>query len=60
MFVPRKPHPFRNKYHTTVCAKSKVIHNVDIVEGKDRPRVMGKNEFEQKGETAGLMVGMKK
>ena len=34
IFPPRKPHPFENKYHTIVCAKSKVIYNVDIVEGK--------------------------
>ena len=28
------------------------------MEGKDRPREMGKKEFEEKGETAGLMVRM--
>ena len=36
-------------------AKYKVIYNVDIVEGKDLPRVMGKKEFEEKGATSGLM-----
>ena len=35
MFVPRKPHPFVNKYHKIACAKSKVIYNVDMVEGED-------------------------
>ena len=39
-----------------VCAKSKVIYNVEIVEGKNRPRVMGKKEFGEKGVTTGLMV----
>ena len=59
MFVPRKPHPFGNEYHTIACDKSKVIHNVDIVEGNNRPRVMSKREFEEKGLTAGLMVRIK-
>ena len=45
MFVPRKSHPFGNEYHTIACAKYKDIYNVDIVEGKDRPIVMGKKEF---------------
>ena len=59
MFIPHNPHPFGNEYHTIACAKSKVIYNVEIVEGKDRPRVMGKKEFEEKGATAGLTVRMK-
>ena len=48
MFVPRMTHPFGNEYHTIVCAKSKVIYNVQIVEGEDRPRKMGRKEFEEK------------
>ena len=56
MLVPCKPYPFGNEYHTIVCAKSKVIYNVDIVEGKDWPRVMGKKEFEEKEYMDGLMV----
>ena len=40
MFVPCKPHHFGNKYSTILCAKYKVIYNVLIMEGKDRPRVM--------------------
>ena len=35
---------------------NKVIYNVEIVEGKDQTRVMGKKEFEEKGATAGLMA----
>ena len=60
MFVPCKTQPSGNEYHTITCAKSKVIYNVRIVEGKDRPRVMGKKESEEKGVTASLMVRMKK
>ena len=58
MFVPCKTHPFRNKYHTTACDKSKVIFNVEIVEGKDRPIVMVNKEFGEKGDTDGLMVSI--
>ena len=60
MFVPRKPHPFGNEYHKIACAKYKVIYNFEIVEGKDRPRVMGKKQFGEKGATDGLMARMKK
>ena len=56
MFVPRKPHPFRDNYHTVTCAKSKVIYIVEIVEEEDGPRLMGKKELEDKGETTGLVV----
>ena len=60
MFVPFKPHPFVKEYHTIECAKSKAIYNVEVVEGKDRPRVMVKKEFEEKGAAASLMVRMTK
>ena len=60
MFVPHKPHPFGNKYHTIARDKAKVIYIVDIVEGTDKPRVMGKKEFDKKGETAGLTVRITK
>ena len=48
MFVPRNPHLFGGNYHTIPCAKYKVIYNVDIVEGKDQPIVMGEKYFEEK------------
>ena len=60
MFVPSKPHYFGNEYHTIACDKSKVIYNVDIVDGNYCPRVMGKKEFEDKGATDGFMVSTKK
>ena len=60
MFIPHNPHPFGNEYHTIACAKSKVIYNVDIVEGGDQLRVMSKKDFEEKGVTAGWMVRMTK
>ena len=60
MFVPWNPHTFENEYHTIACEKSKVIYNFEIVEGKDRPIVIGKKEFGEKGATDGLMVRVKK
>ena len=59
MFVPCKPHPFGDNYHIILCAKYKVIYNIEIVEGKDLLRVMGKKEFEEKGATDCLMVTIK-
>ena len=59
MFFPCKPHPFGNRYHTIACAKSKIIYNVEILEGKDQPRVVGNKDFDDKGTTAGLMVRTK-
>ena len=59
MFVPRKPQLLGNEYHTISCAKSKVIYNVDIMEGKDLPIGVGNKEFNEKGLAAGLVVRMK-
>ena len=38
MFVPRKPHPFGNKYHTIACGMSLITFCFEIVEGKDKPK----------------------
>ena len=37
IFVPRKPHPFGNEYHTICCCKSGILWQMELVEGKDRP-----------------------
>ena len=37
MFVPRKPHPFGNEYHTICCSLSRIMFAMEIVEGKDKP-----------------------
>eukprot|EP00957_Ditylum_brightwellii_P020742 1563810-Ditylum_brightwellii.AAC.1 len=34
MFVPRKPHPMGNEYHTIACGKSGILYGREIVEGK--------------------------
>jgi Transposase IS4 len=37
MFVPRKPHPFGNEWHSFCCGVSGKMFAVELVEGKDRP-----------------------
>jgi hypothetical protein len=37
MYVPRKPHPMGNEYHTICCGTSGIMFNLELVEGKDKP-----------------------
>ena len=37
MFVPRKPRPFGNEYHTICCGLTGILFAMELVEGKDRP-----------------------
>ena len=53
---PHNHQNFEKDYQTTACNKYKVIYNVEIVERKDRPIVMCKKEFEEKGAIAGSML----
>lgn len=55
MFVPRKPWPFGNEYHTICCAKSGVMWALEIVEGKDAPPQV-EPEHNDKGKTVGLLL----
>ena len=58
MVVPRKPHPYGNEYHTICCGKSGIMYTVEIVEGKDRPKELGKLLMSEKGKTVGLVLRM--
>ena len=53
MFVPRKPRPFGNEYHTICCGLSGVLFRMKIVEGKDAPPQL--NTTPSKKKTAELM-----
>ena len=46
MFVPRKPHPKGNLYHTIGCGESRILYKWELVEGRDRPKELGGPEFE--------------
>jgi hypothetical protein len=35
MFVPRKPHPMGNEYHSICCGESGIMFDFELVEGKD-------------------------
>ena len=58
MFVPRKPWPFGNKYHTVCCCLSVIMWGIDLVEGKDHPRQLGQLEYEELGSMVGLLLRM--
>ena len=58
MFVPRKPWPFGNEYHMVCCCHSGIMWEIDLVEGKDRPRALGQQEFDNMGSTVGLLLRM--
>ena len=38
MFVPRKPRPFGNEYHSICCRESGIMFAIELCEGKDRPK----------------------
>lgn len=57
VFCPRKPKDKGNEYHTICCGLTGIMFGWEIVEGKDRPRHLGKPEFEEQlGKTAGLLM----
>ena len=58
MFIPHKPWPFGNKYHTVCCCTSSIMWGIDLVEGKDHPRGLGQQEFDNMGSTVGLLLWM--
>jgi hypothetical protein len=56
MFVPRKPHPMGNEYHSICCGISGIMYAIELVEGKDRPRELPPKKHHEKGRTAGLLL----
>ena len=58
MFIPCKPWPFGNEYHTICCCTSGSMWGIDLVEGKDHPRALGQQEFDNMGSTVGLLLWM--
>lgn len=60
MFVPRKPHPFGNEYHSICCALSGIMFQIEIVEGKDAPKDKPPQEFSNFTKTTALMLQLTK
>ena len=59
MFVPRKPWPFGNEFHTIACGETGILFALEIVEGKDQPREK-KKEFSNLGKTTSLLLWLTK
>jgi len=55
MWVPRKPHPKGNEYHSICDCLSGIMYGLEIVEGKDAPKER-KKEFDEKGKTVALLL----
>ena len=61
MFVPRKPWPCGNEYHSICCSMSGVMYRIEIVEGKHAPRqAEAEKEFSNLGKTVGLCLRLTK
>ena len=57
IFVPRKPHPMGNEYHTICCGQTRILYQLELVEGKDRPVELGPLPYENLGgKTVGLLL----
>jgi hypothetical protein len=54
MFVPWKPHPMGNKYHSICCGVSGIMYAIELVQGKDRPPQLAPETFSEHGKTTGL------
>ena len=55
MFVPRKPHPFGNEYHTICCGLSRILFRLELREGKDSPKNRARDPMDTYGATVGLL-----
>jgi hypothetical protein len=60
MFVPRKPWPFGNEYHSICCGESSITYCIELVEGKDEPRQRPTKEFDDMGKTVGFLFCCRK
>ena len=50
MFVPHKPHPFGNDYHSMCCGLSGIMYSIELVEGKDWPHQSPPKSLKKRGE----------
>ena len=60
MFVPRKPWPFGNEYHTICCAVCGILFGIELVEGKDKPPEIVPEFNNAGGPTVGLLLRLTK
>ena len=55
MFVPRKPWPFGNEYHTVCCSLSGIPWQMELIKGKDSPSEII-TKYNNQGKTVGLLL----
>lgn len=58
MFVPRKPHPIGNEYHSVCCGETGIMWGIELVEGKDAPPERPRDPTNEHGKTCGLLLRM--
>ena len=56
MFVPHKPHPVGNEYHTILDVICGSLFGMEIVEGKEKPKEIGKYKYHEYGKTGRLIL----
>jgi hypothetical protein len=56
MYVPRKPHPMGNEWHTICCVSSGILFGMELVEGKDAPPERPAHPTDTHGKTSGLLL----
>ena len=56
MYVPRKPHPMGNEYHSICCGICGVMFAIELVEGKDHPKQRPAPKYNEEGKTASLLL----
>ena len=56
MFVPQKPWPFGNEYHTICCGLSGILFGLELVEGKDALHHAQSKVYDAFGKTIGLLM----
>jgi hypothetical protein len=60
MYVPCKPHPMGNEYHTICCGLSGIMYGLELVEGKDHPNQMPAPAHNNLGATCALFLHLTK
>ena len=58
MCVGSKYNPFGNERHTICCDLTSILWRDQIAEDKDRPRLLGKKEYNKLGKTESLILIM--
>ena len=56
MFVPGKPNPVGNEYHTIVDGICGILFGIEVAEGKDKPKERGKDKYHEYGKTGSLLL----